>query len=182
MALTATIYQCAVELSDVDRGVYASLDLRLAQQPSEGAAFMAVRLLAYCLEYADGIAFTQGVAAKDEPAVWVLDPTGKLLAWIEVGLPDAERLHRGSRAAERVAVYTHRDVEQFLKQLAGKRIFRGEAIPIYALDRRFVEELAGLIDRRTELAVTRMEGQLYVSVGERTLSTVVVEHRIGQGA
>jgi uncharacterized protein YaeQ len=180
MALTATLYQFAVELSDVDRGVYATFDLRMARQPSESAEFMVVRLLAYCLEYADGIAFTQGVAAKDEPAVWIQDRTGKLLAWIEVGLPDAERLHRGSRAAARAAVYTHRDVEQLLKQLAGKKIFRSETIPVVALDRRFVEELAGLLDRRTSLAVTVTEGQLYVTVGSRTLHTSVVTHRIDQ--
>ena len=179
MALTATIYQFAVELSDVDRGVYAALDLRLARQPSESAEYMVVRLLAYCLEYADGIAFTQGVAAKDEPAVWVRDPSGQLLAWIEVGLPDAERIHRGSRAAARVAVYTHRDVDQFLRQLAGKRIHRSDEIPIYAVDGRFVEELAGLIDRRTRLAVTVTEGQVYVTVGDRTLSTQIIRHAIG---
>jgi uncharacterized protein YaeQ len=178
MALTATIYQFAVDLSDVDRGVYATLDLRMARQPSESTEYMAVRLLAYCLEYTDGIAFTQGVAAKDEPAIWVRDLTGKLLAWIEVGLPDAERLHRGSRAAERVAVYTHRDVDQLLRQLAAKRIFRSEEIPVYALERRFVEELAGLLDRRTSLAVTVTEGQIYITLDGRTMNTAVVEHRI----
>jgi uncharacterized protein YaeQ len=182
MALTATIYQCTVELSHVDRGVYETLDLRLARQPSEAAEYMVTRLLAYCLEYADGIAFTQGVAAKDEPAVWVKDRTGQVLAWIEVGLPDAERLHRGSRAAERVAVYTYRDVEQFQKQLGGKRIYRSEEIPIYALDRRFVEELASGIERRSNLAITVTEGQIYVALGGRTLHTTLVEHRIPQDA
>lgn len=182
MALTATIYQFTVELSDVDRGVYETLDLRVARQPSESPEYMITRVLAYCLEYAEGIAFTQGVAAKDEPAVWVRDPTGRLLAWIEVGLPDAERLHRGSRAADRVAVYTHRDVEQFQKQLGGKRIFRAEAIPIYALDRRFVEELAALADRRTTVAITVTEGQLFVTVGSQVLHTHVAEYRILQDA
>jgi uncharacterized protein YaeQ len=101
-----------------------------------------------------------------------------VLAWIEVGLPDAERLHRGSRAAERAAVYTYRDVEQFQKQLGGKRIFRSEEIPIYALDRRFVEELAAAIDRRSSLAITVTEGQIYVALGNRTLHTSLVEHHI----
>ena len=178
MALTATIYQLAVDLSDVDHGVYESLDLRMARQPSESAEYMAVRLLAYCLEYAEGIAFTQGVAAKDEPAVWVRDRTGQVSAWIEVGLPDAERVHRGSRAAARVAVYTHRDIDQFLKQLAGKRIFRSEEIPIYAFDRRFVDQLAALLDRRMSLSITVNEGQVYVTIGERTLSTAVAQHAI----
>jgi uncharacterized protein YaeQ len=139
---------------------------------------MLMRLLAYCLEYTDGISFTQGVAAGDEPAVWVHDLTGKLQVWIEVGLPDAERLHRGSRAAERVAVYTHRDVEQFQKQLAGKKIFRSEAIPLYALDRRFVDVLAQRLDRRTSLSITVTEGELYVTVDDQTLNTFIVEHRI----
>ena len=182
MALTATIYQFTVELSDVDREVYETLDLRLARQPSESAEYMVTRVLAYCLEYAEGIAFTQGVAAKDEPAVWVRDPTGKLLAWIEVGLPDAERLHRGSRAADRAAVYTHRDVEQFQKQLAGRRIYRAGEIPIYALDRRFIEQLASLVDRRTGLAITVTEGQLFVAIGDKVLDTQITEYRIPQDA
>jgi uncharacterized protein YaeQ len=56
MALTATIYQFTVELSHVDRGIYETLDLRVARQPSEAAEYMVTRLLAYCLEYAEGIA------------------------------------------------------------------------------------------------------------------------------
>ncbi len=104
MALTATIYNLTIELSDVDRGVYETLDLRVARQPSEAAEYMLMRVLAYCLEYTEGIAFTQGVAAGDEPAVLVRDLTGRVTAWIEVGLPDAERLHRGSKLAGRAAV------------------------------------------------------------------------------
>ncbi len=177
MALTATIYTLSIELSHVDRGVYESLDLRVARQPSESAEFMAVRILAYCLEYTEGISLSQGVAAGDEPAIWVRDLTGKPLAWIEVGLPDAERLHRGSRLAERVAVYTHRDPDQFLAQLAGKKIHRADEIAIYALDRRFVEQLAALIERRTALTVTVTAGEIYVAVGNQTVSTTLVEHR-----
>jgi len=83
MALKATIHNVDVEISDVDRGVYESLDLHLARQPSETAAYMATRLLAYCLEYREGIAFTEGVAAGDQPAVWARDLTGRLTAWID---------------------------------------------------------------------------------------------------
>lgn len=80
-----------------------------------------------------------------------------MTAWIEVGLPDAERLHRGSKLAERAVVYTHRDVTQLLAQLAGKKIHRAEAIAVYALERRFVAELAGRIERRTTLALSVTE-------------------------
>jgi uncharacterized protein YaeQ len=179
MALTATIYNLAIELADVDRGVYETLDLRVARQPSETAEYMLTRILAYCLEYTEGIAFTQGVAAGDEPAVWVRDLTGKVTAWIEVGLPDAERLHRGSKRAGRAAVYTHRDVGQLMAQLAGKKIHQVEAIPIYAVDRRFADQLAALIDRRTSMALSVTERQLYVEIAGQTLNTTVVEHRLG---
>jgi len=101
MAAGATIYTLAIELSDADRHVYQSLELRLARHPSETAEFMLVRTLADCLEYQDGIALTDGVAAVDEPAVLVRDLTGRITAWIEVGAPTPERLHRGSKAAPR---------------------------------------------------------------------------------
>lgn len=178
MALNATIYNLTVELADIDRGVYETLDLRMARQPSESPEYMLMRLVAYCLEYTEGIAFTQGVAAGDEPAVYVRDLTGQVKAWIEVGLPDAERLHRGSKMAGRAAVYTHRDVEQLLAQYAGKKIHNAAAIPIYALHRRFVEEVAALIDRRSSLAFSITDRELYITIGNRTFSTPLVEHRI----
>jgi len=179
MAQGATVYTIAVELADVDRGVYETLDLRLARHPSESAEYMAVRLLAYCLEYTEGIAFSGGIAAGDEPAVLVRDRTGQITAWIEVGLPDADRLHRGSKLAGRAAVYTHRDAAQLVAQLAAKRVHRAESIPVYALDRRFVGDLAGLIDRRVALALSVTERQLYVEIAGRSLQGALTEHRIG---
>ena len=94
MALTATIYNLDIELADIDRGVYETLQLRIARQPSETVEYMLTRVLAYCLEYTEGIALTEGVASGDEPAVLIRDLTGRMTAWIEVGLP--ERLGRAS--------------------------------------------------------------------------------------
>jgi uncharacterized protein YaeQ len=178
MSQGATVYSLSVALADVDRAVYAQLDLRVARHASESAEYFVVRVLAYCLEYADGISFSQGIAAGDEPAVWVKDLTGRVLAWIEVGLPDAERLHRGSKLAERVAVYTHRDPVQLVAQLAGKTIHRAASIPIYALDRRFVSALAACIERRTALDLSVTERHLYVQCADESFATTIAEHRI----
>ncbi|MGK8505904.1 YaeQ family protein [Nocardia asiatica] len=126
-------------MADVDRGVYQELELRVARHPSESAEFMLTRVLAYCLEYEEGIAFSDGgVSSTDEPAVLVRDLTGRITVWIEVGAPDAERVHRGSKLAELVAVYTHRDPVKVLAQFTGKRIHRAEAIPLYSFDRDFI--------------------------------------------
>src|SRR5258706_15986127 len=99
MALTATMYRFNIQLSDVDRGVYETLELRVAQQPSETAEQMLTRVLAWCLEYTEGIALTEGGAAGEEPGRLVRGRRGGITAWIAGGAPDADRLHRGSKLA-----------------------------------------------------------------------------------
>lgn len=167
-----------VEISDVDRGVYETLALCVARQPSETAAYMVTRILAYCLEYREGIVFTEGVAAGDEPAVCVRDLTGRMTAWIEVGMPDADRLHRGAKLADRVAVYTHRDPDKLLKQLSGAKIHRAAEIPIFAFDPGFVDTLAESIGRRSRISLSVTERHLYVELDGQTLETSISEHRI----
>jgi uncharacterized protein YaeQ len=182
VAQTSTVYTVAVDLADIDRGVYETLELRVARHPSETAAFMLVRILAYCLEYGEGIEMTEGVSAGDQPALVVRDLTGRITAWIEVGLPDAERLHRGSKLAGRVAVYTHRDARQLLAQLAGARIHRAGDIPVRAFDRGAIEEVAALLARRASLALTVSGGELHVALDDRTFVIPMAEHRLATGS
>ena len=179
MALTSTMYNVSVDLSDVDRGVYEKLDLRLAMHPSESAEYMATRLMAYCLELTDGIEFTSGLSDGDEPAILVRDLTGRVQAWIEVGMPDADRLHRASKLAGRVAVYTHREIRNVLGQLEKRKIHRGEEIPIFTFGRGFIEELAAQFERRVNLSMSVTERHLYLDVNGHSLTTVVDEHHIG---
>lgn len=179
MALTSTVYNLDVSFADADRGVYEDLALRVALHPSETLEFMLARVLAYCLEYEEGITFSRGgVSDPDEPPVRVVDATGRVKAWIEIGTPDAERLNKAAKAAERVAVYTHRNPAVLLRQLAGRRIHRGGEIPIYALDRALIADTIPLLDRRTSMSVSVSGGEIYLSVGSRSLSGPVTEHRI----
>jgi uncharacterized protein YaeQ len=177
VALTATLYNFDTELADIDRGVYQTLALRLARHPSETSEFMLTRLLAYCLEYTEGIEFTDGVSAGDEPAVLVRDMTGRITAWIEVGMPDASRLHRGSKLAGRAAVYTHRNVDKVLDGLKAKQVHRAEEIPVYEFGKGFVDDVAAVVQRREKLSVSITERQLYLDVSGQTFNTTVVEHR-----
>ena len=178
MAETATIYHFSIDLSDMDRGVYETLELRVARHPSETTEYMVVRVLAYCLEYQEGITMTEGVSSGDDPALLVRDLTGRVTAWIEVGMPDAARLHRGSKHAGRVAVYTHRDARQLLAQLSGEKIHRAADIPIHAFDRGTITAIAEAIDRRTSLSLSVSHAELYVSIADRTYTLPVVEHRL----
>jgi uncharacterized protein YaeQ len=179
MALTSTMYNVSIEVSDVDRGVYQTLDLRLAMHPSETAEYMATRLLAYCLEWEEGIEFTAGLSNGDEPAIVVRDLTGRITAWIEVGMPDADRLHRASKLADRVAVYTHRDIRNVLGQLEGKKIHRVEDMPIYSFDRAFIDGLVAHFDRRMKMSLSVVEKHLYMTVGDEGVNGEIHEHRLG---
>ena len=174
MALTATIYNFDVELADGDRHVYESLALRVARHPSESEEYLVTRLLAYLLEYAEGIEFSRGVSDPDEPVIAVRDLTGAITTWIDIGTPDAARLHKASKAARRVAVYTHKDPAQFLKQLAGEKIHRAEALELYAIDRALIAALVARLERRVAFSLSVTDHELYLSIGADNLTGAVV--------
>ena len=178
MALGATIHTFAVQLADVDRGVYEELALRVARHPSETESYMMTRVLAYCLEYEEGIVFSDGISSTDEPAVLVRDLTGALIAWIEVGAPDADRLHYGSKLAERTVVYTHRDPAKVMAPWAGKRIHRSDAIVLHSFDPGFVDAAVTAVERRNTMTVSITERELYLDLNGTSMSTTIHDHRI----
>ena len=179
MAAGATVYTFAIELSDADRNVYQSLELRVARHPSETAPFMLARTLAYCLEFQDGIVLTDGVAAADEPAVLARDLTGRITAWIEVGAPTPERLHKGSKQAPRCAVYAHRDPAPWLAQLAGEKIHRAADLPVYSFERQFMDEASAALGRRARLALSVTGRHAYLEVDGRHFESAIEERRVG---
>lgn len=178
MALTATMYTFDIQLSDVDRGVYEALSVRAACHPSETEEYLWTRVLAYCLEYQEGIAFSRGLSTPDEPAVVVRDLTGTITAWIEVGAPDAARLHRASKGAPRVVVYTTRDPRLLQRQYAGERIHRAESIVLRAVDRELLDALVARLERRLSLELSVADAMLYVTLGGEVLSGEVGSYPI----
>lgn len=166
MALGSLVHRIKVQLSDTDRGVYEALDLRLAQHPSETPSYLVTRLLAYCLCFEEGIAFSHGLAQAEEPAVWIKTLDGRLLAWIEVGTPSAERLHKASKACGRVVVFTHHDPQLLLREAERTPIHRVEHIEVYAPDSALVEALARSLGRNLQWELVRSGGHLYVTTAD----------------
>jgi uncharacterized protein YaeQ len=176
MALTATIYNFDVQLADVDRGVYEALSFRAARQPSETEEYLLSRVLAYCLEYTEGIAFSKGIAEPDVPALVVRDLTGALRVWIDVGAPDAARLHKAMKASPRVAVYSHRDAARLASQLSGERIHRAAELELYGLDRSLIAGLVERLDRRNRWELSVTDRHIYVAVDGVTVEGSIVRH------
>jgi uncharacterized protein YaeQ len=173
MALGATIYTFDVDLADADRATYETLNLRVAQHPSETPDYLMARVLAYCLEFSEGIGFSKGLSDPDEPAIYVRDLTGALQVWVDIGLPEPERVHRASKAAPRVAVYTHKDATQWASRIREARIHRAEKLEAFAFERAWLNAVVARLERRMKLSMARSEGEIYLTVAGETLQTVL---------
>lgn len=173
MALGSTMYTFDITLSNVDRVCYESLALRVPMHPSESPEYFVTRVFAYCLEYAEGIVFSKGVSDPDEPTIAVRDLTGAMRVWIEIGAPDAARLHKAAKASPQVAVYTHRDPLQLQRQWAGERIHRVDEIPLYAIDRDLIAALCERLERRMKFSLSVTDDMIYLDLDGATLSGVV---------
>lgn len=171
MALTATMHHFQITLSDVDRGVYESLDLRVARHPSETLRYLVTRTLAYCLSFEEGIAFSKGgLSSAEEAPVSVRDATGVLRAWIDVGAPSAERLHKASKAAERVALFTHVELPLLQREASSRAIHRVDQIEVFQLEPEFLDAIAGRLEKNSKLELVHSDGQLYVTLGSEQLN------------
>ncbi len=165
MAAGATLRTLRVNVSDVDREVYEAFELRVAQHPSESLRYMWTRILAYGLSYAEGIRFSKGGLSKasDAPlAVW--RPDGAMQTWIDVGAPSAERLHKASKEAEHVVLYSWVRLALLRKEASRRRIHRIEAIEVWSLPVGLLEQLAENTGRGMELEIVRTDNKLYVTV------------------
>ena len=174
MALGSTMYLFSVELADMDRGVFETLEIRAAQHPSEAADYLLTRVLAYCLEYREGIAFSKGgVSDRDEPTLFARDLTGALQLWVEIGVPAPERLHQASKGAPECALYCHKDEQQLRIRLKGATIHRAEAVRVYVMPRELLDTLQRHLDRRMSFSLTVSEGHLYCSVNDDSVDCVL---------
>jgi uncharacterized protein YaeQ len=176
LALTATMHAFQIDLADADRDLYQDLAFRVARHPSETEESLVMRVLAYCLEFTEGIAFADGLPGRDEPAIAVRDLTGAFRAWIDVGAPDADRLHRAGKAAPRVAVYTHKDPDLLIRQWSKERIHRADALELYSVGRALRDGLTERLQRRNVLALAVSDRRVSVTIDGGVIEGDVVRH------
>jgi uncharacterized protein YaeQ len=174
MALKSTVYKAAVQVADMDRGVYATHALTLALHPSETEERLMVRVLAHALqadaaEGADALQAARGLSDADEPALWQHDLSGRLLHWVEVGQPDDRRLAKACGRADRVSVYAYASsVPVWWASLRGK-VARLANLSIWQLPAAQSQALADLAHRSMQLQVTVQDGLVWVADGTRSI-------------
>lgn len=174
MALPATMRKFEVSLADSDRGVYEELTWRVAQHPSESERHLVARVLARILEHAEGLDFSKGgVSDDDEPALVQRDLRGDLLAWIEVGAPSPDRLHKATKLCDRVVVYAWKNPDELAAAIVERKTHRAEDIVLNALDPEVLDAAAAKLDRNNTWNVAVTGGALYLTIGDLVLETSV---------
>ncbi len=173
MALPSTIYRVTIQLSDVDRGIYESLQATVARHPSETEDRLVARLLAFALFFEPELSFTKGISAVDEPDLWIKGPDGRVELWVEVGMPESDRLIKANRHSARVALVacgkTFYNWElQHLPKLEGMA-----NLTILSFNQAFITGLAATLDRSINWDITVTDGNLYINVGAETFETVL---------
>ena len=113
------LYQFQFELSDVDRGIYETIDFRIVQHPSETGIYLLTRALAFAHSYQENLKFSSaGLGDPDSPALQASSLTGNIDLWIEIGNPSARKLHKATKVAKQASVYTYKNVEHLLKEIS----------------------------------------------------------------
>ncbi len=173
MALGATMRRFEIGLADADRGVYERIELRAAQHPSESDRYLAARVIARVVEHGPGVEFSAGgVSSGDEPAIVARDLRGDLIAWIEVGSPSVERLHKASKLGARVAIYGWRG-DALAREIGEGRVFRADAIELHDVEPELLDAIAETLDRANAWALSISGGALYLTCNGRALEGAI---------
>jgi len=173
MALPSTVYKAALQLSDIDHGVYETIQVTAAQHPSETEERLVARLLALAIFFEPDLTFTKGLCATDEPDIWVKEPDGRVKLWVEVGLPDADRIIKASRHSGRVALLAcGRSLTSWNQQHLPKLTMINNLI-VASVEPSFINTLVTHLERVVNWSVTITEGNLYLAVGTETYETSI---------
>lgn len=149
-------------MSDIDRNHYDTLNLTVAQHPSETVERMMVRILVFCINAQDRLEFTKGLSTADEPDIWARSLDGQLMLWIDVGEPSLERVKKASRIANETKVYCfNRKSNTWWDQ--GRENFAQLKASFYRFDWENVQTLAKLQQRTMQLSVTISENSAYIA-------------------
>lgn len=172
MALKATIFKAEVQVSDMDRGYYASHSLTLARHPSETDERMMVRLLAFCLYASEDLRFGRGLSTEDEADLHEIDPTGRIEHWIDVGTPDPRGLRKACGRAGRVTVLAYGRTATAWWQQHRETLSVQQNLAVLLLPVDVTEALAALASRSMQVQCTVQDGLVWFTCGELTVEVV----------
>jgi len=176
VALKPTIYKFRISLSDLNRNYYDSLNLTIAQHPSEKIERMMVRVLAYCINAQENLNFTKGLSEIDEPDIWVRTLDDQISLWIDVGEPAVDRIKKVCRLAEEVKIYCFNSKADVWWSQSQQKINQLKA-SIYKFDWGNIQTLAALVERTMDMSISITGDSAYIATesGECEVGWMVLQ-------
>lgn len=170
MAIKPTILKVTLQVADMDRGYYDDLKLTIAQHPSETDERTMVRLLAFTMHASEGLKFTEGISADDEPDIWRKSLSGEIEIWIDVGLPDERRIRKACNRAKQVYIYAYggRTVPLWWQPMAGN-LARHQNLKVIVLPQTATRSLEKLAQKTMALQCTIQDGQVWMGDSENNV-------------
>ncbi|MGV8713466.1 MAG: YaeQ family protein [Nitrosomonas sp.] len=176
MALKPTIYKFKIALTDLNRNHYDTLNLTVAQHPSETLERMMVRMLAFCLNAQETLMLTKGLSTAEEPDLWAHTPDGQIALWIDIGEPAPDRIKKATRIAQMVKVYSFNSKSNVWWMQEQTKLS-----PLTASIVQFpwpdIQALAKLVQRTMDFSVTITEESAFVATesGECELNWIILK-------
>ena len=163
------LYKFSIELSDVDRGLYQTLDFRVAQHPSEIATYLLSRVLAFILSFEDGLEFSgAGLSDPDVPAMKKTITNGTVDLWIEIGNPSSKKLHKATKTANRVVIYTYKSADVLISDIQNNDVHRSQDLEIYAIDSKFLGSVEKYLEKNNRWSALYQQGTLDLGLDLKT--------------
>ncbi|PSJ18617.1 YaeQ family protein [Nitrosomonas supralitoralis] len=162
MALKPTIYKFKIALTDLNRNHYDTLNLTIAQHPSETLERMMVRMLAFCINAQESLSLTKGLSTAEEPDLWAHTPDGRIALWIDVGEPAPDRIKKATRLAQTVKVYSFNSKSN-VWWIQEQAKFNSLTAAIFQFQWDNIQALAKLTQRTMDISVTISEESAYVA-------------------
>ncbi|ASP49210.1 YaeQ family protein [Cognaticolwellia beringensis] len=169
MALKSTINKATIHLSDMDRNYYDTIQLTIAQHPSENDRRMMIRLIAYVLNASENLQFGKGVSDEDEAAIWRVNYSDVIELWIELGQLDEKRLKKACNRAQEVKLYCFGTSVDTWWQQSKSKLNQFNKLSIERFSEETSQALELLADRSMEFQVSIQDGQVWLTSGEESL-------------
>lgn len=174
-----TLYRFQIELSDIPRSFYESLDFRAAQHPSESMPYLLTRILAYVLNYTDELTFAPtGLHDPDAAAMNIPEANGGFNTLIEIGSPSARKLHKATKSAKTVKIYTYKNPMTLIEEIKTEKVHRATEIELYSLSPVFLSEIEPLLKRDNRWGILINDGTITIQAGDSSVSGELVTHQI----
>lgn len=169
MALKATIYKATIELANMDRNYYDSLQLTIAQHPSETEQRLMVRIIAFILNAHPDLRFGKGLSDESEACILQKNYSDEIALWIELGQLDEKRLKKACNQAREVKLYCYGNSVNTWWSQAEQGLNKFERLTVEQFEPDTCNALVNLLSRNMEFQCSIQDGQLWLTAGDETL-------------